>query len=138
MVVPATDAAYLAGLIDGEGSISLVKGQTRIHPRLEIYNTNRDVLDWVASVFGGTVCSVGRAHLSHKPEYVWHCGPQHAQTVLEVCRPYLKIKGRQADIFTEFHATKTPYGYDTSPDVKANRLALVASMRVLNKKGVAR
>ena len=53
-----TDLAYLAGFVDGEGSITIFRaGQTaqkqRDYLRFEIFNTNHGVLTWIAGVLGG-------------------------------------------------------------------------------------
>ena len=61
-MIPDTDKAYIAGLFDGEGSVSYKqymrqrKGKLKAYPtwqiRLEIAMTDRSLLLWVNEVLG--------------------------------------------------------------------------------------
>lgn len=55
--------AYLAGILDGEGTITLSVRQNRkvfsATNRILIFNTNRDMIDWIQERFGGIL----RIHL---------------------------------------------------------------------------
>lgn len=45
-----TDLYYLAGIIDGEGSIKFKKGR----PFIAVYNTNKLLMAWLIHTIGGT------------------------------------------------------------------------------------
>jgi hypothetical protein len=46
------DAAYIAGFIDGEGSIMVLNHRGSAHVRVSVANTYADVLSWLANVTG--------------------------------------------------------------------------------------
>jgi hypothetical protein len=98
------DAAYLAGLIDGEGCIGTYwrkdgnagKGCQLL--TVAFCMTDREVLDWVADV-----TRLGKVHpvkaqrkKNHSQAYNWRCCSEGAATLLEQTEPYLRIKEKIA------------------------------------------
>jgi hypothetical protein len=50
------EKGYIAGIIDGEGSISIEKmSRGLLLPRIKIVNTNRSILEFCQSIIGGTI-----------------------------------------------------------------------------------
>ena len=52
------DIAYTAGIVDGEGTITICvwkkdNGKTFPYAIVQIFNTNYDLIDWLYSTFGG-------------------------------------------------------------------------------------
>jgi len=91
-----TELAYLAGFVDGEGSITIFRSGKRYHLRFDIFNTNEDVLRWIQVTFGGCVRRVtSRCKETWKPEFMWYVGQQQASDILSACLPYLKVKRLQ-------------------------------------------
>lgn len=134
------DLAYLAGFADGEGSITIFQYRGRDQLRFDVYNTQREVLDWIADTFGGCVHEVGRSREGWKQEYVWAPGPQLAATILEACLPYLKVKRKQAELFISHAATsrKRGAGFKSIPvHIATFRASVVEKIQALNKRGVA-
>lgn len=131
-----TDLAYLAGFIDGEGSIAIFHSGKRYHLRFDIYNTNETVLVWIKEKFEGKIHRVGRAREGNKQEYVWAAGQQRAAIILTACLPYLLIKKRQAEIFIDYTKTsKGRAGMSIPIDMIAYRLDLTTQIQLLNKRG---
>jgi len=96
-------AAYLAGLIDGEGSIMLYRRGVGAAMRVTVANTNRALLDWCAVTCGvGNIVAIRQRNAKHKPGGAWLVNSQAAASVLEQIRPYLVIKGEQADLAFAF------------------------------------
>jgi hypothetical protein len=95
------DLAYLAGIIDGEGTIGLYWHKARDSYRVKIYvvNTCKNLIDWLGSVFGGYVYE--RKHNQWKTRYEWHLG-EDSMDLLESLIPYLKVKKGQANVILEF------------------------------------
>lgn len=100
-----TDAAYIAGLIDGEGSIMLVKPghvQAEANLRVTVANTYLPVLEWLTDITG-----IGRIYQhrvdteKHRASYSWRCHGDGADSLLGQIRPYLRIKAVQADLALE-------------------------------------
>lgn len=102
----AVDAAYLAGLMDGEGSVMLYrrkKDAAGSALRIAIANTNMILIDWCLSKTGvGNVLTKLGANERHKTGYQWIANAQAAASVLVQIRPYLTIKAAQADLGIEF------------------------------------
>lgn len=137
---PETDLAYLAGFIDGEGSITIfssqARGRRRDNLRFDIYNTDETVLLWIMQVFGGRVHTIPRSRRDWKQEHVWTAGPRQAACILTACLPYLKLKKRQAELFIQHQATSHRNGRNrTPPDVLAVRDRIIAEVQGLNRKG---
>ena len=96
--------AYAAGILDGEGTISIRK--QRASPRgynptfyawVSVYNTNQDVMRWLKARFGGQYRP--RKHKpGHRTCYVWLVTGKSERLFLEAVYPYLIIKRRQADL----------------------------------------
>ena len=99
-----TDAAYIAGLIDGEGSLILYLHRRTVTPRVTVGMTDRPLLEWLESTTEcGTIsCQLPRDPLKHKIAYQWKPGIKDLGYFLEQLRPYLRLKAPQADILIEF------------------------------------
>jgi len=89
----------LAALIDGEGSILLgpIKRSKRPkieYPRPEIYisSTDKELLDWVKSVFGGTISKKKTYKEHHKNSYGWRIANKKAAELMKLVIPYMKIE----------------------------------------------
>lgn len=82
-----TDLAYLAGIIDGEGSIRFRAGR----PFVAVYNTNTDLMHWLFLKTG----RVGRVtdQRGRVPCYTWQvAGANDLLALCEALRPYLVVK----------------------------------------------
>jgi len=132
-----TDLAYLAGFIDGEGSICIFGYHGRRHSalRLQAYNTNRDVLDWIALTFGGRVHVVKRRRSSWRQSFAWQISGQHAVPIIEQCMPYFRIKAQQAKLFLEVAATLNQRGNHTAiaTDILEYRRTAARRISALNR-----
>ena len=53
------DLAYIAGFADAEGSFCLV-GTKEINPSIQIYNSDRPVLEWIQEQLGGSIIAPSR------------------------------------------------------------------------------
>lgn len=127
------DAAYIAGFLDGEGCISFYKRQSSVGVKLFAYNCKRSVLDWMAEITGvGSVTTHSRESAKHAQAYYWQLNGRAVTTLLAEVRPYLRLKGEQADLAIEaerLHQNKT---FSALPDVREQFLT---EIRRLNKRG---
>jgi LAGLIDADG DNA endonuclease family protein len=106
------EAAWAAGLFDGEGCIMIVKqksGKFFTHMlRLQIKMGHKETIERVAGLFG-----IGNIFLTSdekwNDQWAWIAqGPQVAD-VLSKLRPYLVTKAREVDVALEFaELPKTP------------------------------
>lgn len=96
-VLAPLDAAYLAGLYDGEGSLIIAKArEARNTWRLVIASCDKDVLEWCKDVTGvGTLVSKPVYSPNHNPSWSWQCYSWNAKEVIEQILPYLKMLRRK-------------------------------------------
>ena len=97
----ATTLAYLAGMIDGDGYITI--NQSRhgssfyFGPQVGIAGTRREPHDLAASIWGGKV-GVYHSKSGHRPQFQWSRQGSPAVPIIEALRPYLLVKREQADL----------------------------------------
>lgn len=103
------DRGYLAGLIDGEGTIRIVRALKKWYaPFIQITNTDKRVMDWLQDLLGKK--SVGRLYAekkgrkpNFKPKFVYNIASvQGVKQILEQIVDILKIKKQQALLVLEF------------------------------------
>ncbi|MGN6759441.1 MAG: hypothetical protein ACTHMJ_23985, partial [Thermomicrobiales bacterium] len=119
------ERAYMAGLIDGEGSIYVAAvGPARdktVYPIVVVAMTNKEVVEWLAEKWGpGRVklhnATNLRRHPYMKPQYRAQVFGKRARLLCESLLPYLRVKREQARLVTEF-----PVDARVAPGVKIER-----------------
>ena len=108
----AEDAAYLAGLVDGEGTITL----TSDHPGekrcivLSISNTDRALLEFVREVVGAGTISTKRVYSDrHTPSFAYRVTNRQALDVLSQIVRYLKTyRASRAEMALSRYIPLTP------------------------------
>jgi hypothetical protein len=129
--------AYIAGIIDGEGSITVNHRQHQ-QPvvRVSVANTDERIMILLKSVFGGSVYIQNPSRSSkHKICYGWEVSAKKAEYCLQAVLSYLLIKRDRAEIALSIR--KLSYsrnGYMESKD-QSERWRLVEQLQVLNKLG---
>lgn len=144
---------YLAGIIDGEGCVcvhvnraALQKNKRpRVVIQMTVANTNKTLLEDLQAEYGGSIhlhLSTQRARPEHKPSFNWTVGEQAACALLLRVRPFLRIKGPQADLAMELGRLKRSYskkgrtaGGPLTDTEYATRLKLAEICHLLNKRG---
>lgn len=143
---PIEALCYFAGIIDGEGSISIrqAKSQTKIHQYdyrayLQVGMTSKEVLDWMVSNIGGKYYKSKNASVIAKASYNWIMNPIDGSRVLQEALPYLILKKPQAIVFIDYSKTVFPlgtWGKRGIPDeIYIERQRLYKIMHKLNLKG---
>jgi hypothetical protein len=123
----AVRIAYMAGIIDGEGTIGITKvtpkryTNPRYTARIHFANVNKDVVDLFASVFGG---SVREERVPNRQLiYRWYrVGNPITKEILLQLQPYLIIKKRQADTVMEFLNIVNAKGFQRNQGVPIEEL----------------
>lgn len=118
------DCAYAAGLMDGEGCISICWSKpdqehnwSRYYLKLSITMCDRVSLFWLQEKFGGILRE--RKWLTEKKpnmkrQWLWSLGGGPRVAVfLEKLMPHLKVKKPQAELAIAFQSTVFPKGGDT-------------------------
>lgn len=110
------ELAYIAGIIDGEGSIQIFKrkpSKSSIAKRqknfwhtsyVKISNTDIRLLDWLKKRVGGSI-QKGKRRGKRRNCYELHINPSKSTELLQKVYPYLVIKKEQADVVFEFRST---------------------------------
>lgn len=140
ITVPTDPAVlgYLAGLLDGEGSVIATKTRgtgshnDSIAMRVVITNTDLPLMEWLITEVGGTFMAkqVGKAH--HKQAYSWNLGGQNAAQFLVAVMPYLHIKKAQAQAGLRIAETVGARNRRLSPEIMEIREEAYAEIRLLN------
>lgn len=105
------DAAYLAGLLDGEGCISMFlakqyhangKISERVGVSLSLYMTHKETIEHVKKITtsNANILPVkGRGN--RKDQWLWKPNLTEAYAIIKECLPYLVTKRRNAELFIE-------------------------------------
>lgn len=128
--------AYLAGIIDGEGTVTLMKhhkNETHI-PFVGIANNNLALLKWIKSLAGGNICSKKKRLPHHNDSYVLNIRQDRALRFLGEIKQYLIVKRRQAELITAKYKSVTHRAGKYTPEMLAKKAALVAEIRRLNQR----
>lgn len=130
----ATELAWAAGFIDGEGCISVVRctqaGVTReqVQLLLDVAQVRPEALHKLVRLFGGRIRLGGPG----KGIYYWRLYGRKAGTVLSLVLPYLVTKRRQGELALELVSMLGTPGRRRSDTVYARTLAIAEEFRVLN------
>ncbi len=140
-ILSVEDAAYIAGIFDGEGSISLTKtnicrkyGVIPYRLRIKITNTFPGIMDWIALKVGhGTVYKAKIYPTSNKQSWEWYIAGRRAIDLLKQLYPYLRIKKLQAEVAFQYSKTIAyPGTFKLDDKVLVFREELRAKMSSLN------
>jgi hypothetical protein len=149
--LPLEVRGYVAGIIDGEGTISINRASFPRQPQLSVRytailsvgNTDYKVMELLISLFGGNVVTRPPTE-KHKRFYVWQARGPHARAILEEhIGPYLLLKRAQSDLLIEFvrdfrSFKGGPRTRRISPEELARREAIWRAIKALNRPGPAR
>ena len=133
--------AYVAGIVDGEGSITITTNAAKRTFCSFIYVSNTDIrlMDWLHATYGGSVYTLPNQGDNHKTAFRWALFGKKAGGFIECIRPYLKIKCEQADIVIAFQNLRS--AFHTRPSVPLSEefidqaVALKEAMLILNRQG---
>ncbi len=110
-----TTAAYMAGILDGEGCLSIgnfsgnrKNGDRHFQTNISISSTDKCLIDWLYDTFGGYRGEYTPKQMSRngrKQVYRWQCSSDRLLHICEITLPYLIIKKRQAEILIEMRKT---------------------------------
>lgn len=117
--------AYLAGLIEAEGSFTIRPGNVRYAPRISIYNNHLRLLEWVKEKIGGCLTEAERGDFRPPEHQLAFINHPHVKSVCELILPYMTLKRRQCEILIE--------ACEVTPQI---RRGLRDELMALNKKGV--
>src|SRR3990172_3163537 len=131
-MITIPERAYLAGLVDGEGCISISEyrnpkktATTILTLSLTVSSCDKDILDYWAEKTGlGSVFIGTRARSNSRTGYSWRLCSNKAVELIDLIYPYLMLKKEQADIAVKFQETMGMRrdGKRLSPEILHQRL----------------
>lgn len=133
--------AYAAGLIDGEGCISIHRQQFTVHIDIGMTEPGLDLLNEMAKRYGGNVRPFRAATDRWAAAYTWTVTGQRATMMLRAIQPALRVKYEQAGVAIQCQDLRERMPLNRfnrpgwTPELRAEAEALVARMRLLNQKG---
>lgn len=92
------NAAYIAGIVDGEGTITLTRKHRNEHRQLAltISSTERCLLEFVKTTLGvGKITNKRSSKSNHAPSFTYSVYNRQALILLEHISPYLRTYKRQ-------------------------------------------
>ena len=107
--------AYLAGILDGEGSFiigcyafSKKTGVPHFHTTIQVTSTDKVLIEWLVDNFGGKLSTYTARQLSNNFKRIPFRWTIHSDRVKHLCEctlPYLVIKKDQAQIMIDMRNT---------------------------------
>lgn len=134
-----TDLAYVAGFLDGDGSIQIhSQRQPKRNPFYSLVisagNADLPLLEWLQGLCGGDIHH-RPPKANHQRRFEWRVTGVGAESLLRRIRPWLRVKSVQAWLGLEFQAQRTVYNH-SGVKLPVEELALRAgfhrAMRLLN------
>lgn len=113
-----TDLAYLAGVIDSDGTIGIKKNsysrrvigdstQDTYSERICVKQVEPFAVDLLHAIFGGYRFIADPNAKRGKPLHGWQVTDLKAIATIKAIRPFMRIKHRQADVCLELRRIKT-------------------------------
>ena len=124
---------YLAGIIDGEGCITIGAGKKETcinyNALVLVQNTSKKLIDWLQANFGGQIYLSKKETEKNKEAWMWRLTKQKdIEILLLSILPYLIIKREQAKVLLNF----VRLGRTTPVE---SRLKAYEEIRALNVRG---
>ena len=138
------DIAYVAGILDGEGCLSLCPNghqqPDKFCEQIRVSNTDKKLIDWLLKTFGGKHLKRSNSLKGkEKPVYNWALYGEKATSFLLIVAPYLKLKKERADILIIHRNLKSPYRFKHNllpQGVIREIRRLKQEITILNKRGI--
>ena len=115
-MISDTDKAYIAGLFDGEGSVSYKqymrkrKGKPKAYPtwqiRLEVAMTDQSLLQWLNEVLGVGTMGPRKVKPGRKKQWRWRCSHRDAYYVCLLIWPWSHTKLAKMQKIIKHYADK--------------------------------
>ena len=138
MILASEVSGYIAGIIDGEGCITMDRRENKSPMTLiAVGNTNERLIHWLHDRLGG---SIRRMHPSTdrcKAVWHWQLYAIEARRLLRAILPHLMIKRRHAEIVLAFHAARI-MRHRHNPVVPPEPepfASLLSELKALNRRG---
>lgn len=134
-MITETQKAYVAGIVDGEGNISLNYSKRGLRPRIGITNTDLAILYFIQGFYGGRLCwhnskkEIGK--ISYRLEFEYG---MKVKKLLQDITPILRIKKPQAQLLL-LYLKLFGSSRNSSPLKNEIKQQFVSIFKTLNSRG---
>lgn len=130
--------AYVAGIIDGEGTICISrrkKGNKIWNHTLfvQVSNTQEWLIEFLKLQFGGNT-DYRKAHDNARESWRWTAHTREASSFLRLILPYLQLKRPQAELAIEFQKRRNPIGKHLTKEQRVLAEADAILMKSMNQR----
>ena len=136
MSLTPTDRAYIAGIIDGEGTIYARNERKTIYPTITVHMTDKEVIYWLQDkIKAQTVWELERKmHPRYKgvlkKQYLFRICGKRAKLLCNSISPYLIVKRKHANVVMQWPVDVR--GKGLTADVQKTRTNLGKQLTDLN------
>ena len=127
-----SDAAYIAGLIDGEGTVTLTRKHKNEYRQLcvSISNTERGLLEYVLAVTGvGKITNKSTSKSHHSHSFAYAVYNRQVLSLLAAVEPYLKsYKRDRTKLILSDYRSGTPRNGKYTDEILARKKILEDSV----------
>ena len=131
-----SDAAYIAGLFDGEGCVTCKKKPTKRpdrggkiynqwYIRCEITMTDKEVIEWLHETLGfgwSREKKYSKRPKHYKRQWRWSCGYRDALTFAKLLWPYTQVKLHKLEQIIDHYEPRAQDLGDNVVDLETERL----------------
>ena len=135
-VLQPSELAYIAGVIDGEGTIGIYRQGAAGHYQMKICisNSSWPLLEWIRERVGGALVLIHKATPKHREGWQLVVSQYQAAPLLLGCREFLQVKRPQADLALGYMNEYRPGGRPSEAQM-ARRRWFWDETRRLNRRG---
>jgi len=124
-----TEAAYAAGILDGEGSIQFTRNrkQRLPSPIVSISSTDYELVKWFRTRLGGSIVRKRTYQPHHSPSFDWKLTDRRALEFLKIVRPHLVIQRKilRCDLLLSEYLACTPRNGRYTVDMLTRKQKLI-------------
>lgn len=139
-----TDAAYIAGMVDADGMITVVRREHLVMPMVCVTNSHYPLIEWLLATIGAG-CAYEQKSEPKRPDqskerwskvHRYQLTGRKAQSLLALIRPHLRVKQRQADLVFALPQRSRDFSLALNDNQRAQAAEILTAVRSLNKRGV--
>ena len=133
MGISIADAAYAAGLFDGEGSVYFKRMKQKKHQRpgkpehnvmvirMEIAMTDKDTVKWCHELFGCGAFNERKVKEGYKRQWRWRVAHRDALYVAKIIWPYSQVKLHKIEQIIDHYEPRAQELGDNVIDLETER-----------------
>lgn len=136
-IVNTSEKAYIAGIVDGEGTVTLVrKHRNEVHsPEVSVASTSHQLIIWLKNIIGaGVVCSKQKRSSRHRAAFTFKLRGNKALKLLCEIQKWLIIKRPHCELILNNYKKLTPRNGRYTENMLRHKMELVAQIKKLNSR----